>query len=276
MDERPSELTLRLRMEPTAVLGFPWFAEVTLANDTDGSEYYDLGPCDPWSPPFPVELAFANGNTRVVLPSSSAVRPRPGRGTFDLLPGEARTFVLDISELEPSLTAGPWQCHATWVMQHEQPRSHPVSVELSTGRPADLAKLRQLRLAGGSRSPSWLNFVELGDFADVRTVQRRLSEQARHALLPYVFMHEAVHGPEPLARLAPDTLLQFREGAWASEAALLWYELAGIRGAADQAQRRVELLSRWPGLAFRVAEIERGVGILTRLRLQYGPREQAL
>jgi hypothetical protein len=273
--EHPTTLTLHVRMEPTAVLGLPWFVEVTLANETQGAEYYRLGPCNPTSPPFPVELAFTHGKTHMALPTSGGDRSEGGGGAFNLLPGEARTFVLDISELEPvaRLTPGHWQCQATWLMPHEEPRSPDIPVETSAGKASDLAKIDRLRRAGGARSPNWFNFVEMGDAVDARTARQLVSPQARNALAPYLIMHEAVHSPEPLARFAPNELLQFHDTVWESEAALLSYELACARRAPDQSQRRAQLLSRWPGVAFRLAHIDRGLGILTRLRHDYGPKE---
>lgn len=56
-------------------------------------------------------------------------------------------------------------------------------------------------------------------------------------------------------------------------AALLSYELACARRAPDQSQRRAQLLSRWPGVAFRIAHIDSGLGILTTLREDFGPKE---
>ncbi len=275
MAEHPTTLTLRMRMEPTAVLGLPWFVEVTLANETQGAEYYRLGPCVPASPPFPVELVFTHGKERVALPASDGDRFERRAGAFDLLPGESRTFVLDLSELAPvaRLPPGHWQCQATWLMPHEEPRAPTVPVEILAAKAGDLAKVDRLRHAGGARSPSWFNFVRMGDAADVRVARNLVSQQARGALLPYVIMCEAVHSPAPLSRFSPSELLRFRDGPWASEAALLSYELACARHAPDRSQLRARLLSRWPGVAFRVIGIDKEMGILTTLREDYGPKE---
>lgn len=275
MAEHPTTLTLRMRMEPTAVLGLPWFVEVTLANETQGAEYYRLGPCNPSDPPFPVEVVFARGKERVSLPASGGDRSEQGKGAFNLLPGQSRTFVLDLSELAPAarLVPGHWQCQATWLMPHEQPRTPTVPVEISAAKTGDLAKIDRLRRAGDARSPSWFNFVEMGDAADVRVARNLVSQQARGALLPYVIMHEAVHSPAPLSRVSPSELLRYSDGPWASEAALLSYELACARRTPDQSQLRARLLSRWPGVAFRVEGIDKEMGILTTLREDHGPRE---
>src|SRR5438552_6497445 len=112
--ERPTELGVGLRMPAAQAVGLPFFVEVTLANQTEAAEYYDLMPCDPLSPPFPIEFTFTMGTDRIVLPARSSASPAARSRGFDLSPGEARTFVVDLSELEPALPDGAWQCHARW------------------------------------------------------------------------------------------------------------------------------------------------------------------
>jgi hypothetical protein len=271
MGERSTELSLRLQMASHYVLGLPFFVELTLSNETEGSEYYDLLSCDPLAPPFPVEFTFAAGDADVTLPAKSGMAGEGGRRGFDLVPGEARTFVVDLSELEPNLAPGAWQCQGRWVMRHERPRSAPVSVVLEAAASADLALLGRLRAAGGVQSPSWANFIKSGGVLEQESALEGISEPASRALVPYLILHEAVHGPESLAVFPPEFLSQHREGPWASEAAVLSYELEWARHAQDLPQREEDLLRRWPGLSFRVEQIKAGTGRLTILRRQYGP-----
>ena len=273
MTEPPEELTVGLRTAPEYVGGLPFFVEVTLANDTEGAEYYNLAPCDPLDPPFPVELTFTAGEQRVALPARSpmAGEQRPG---FDLSPGESYTVVLDLSELEPVLEAGPWRMQARWVMRHEKPTSTPVPVTLVAGDPTDAPLLSKLRHAGGALQPSWKNLLRAPSALDPGETMNGLSAGARRALVPYLILHQAIHGPEPLATFPPEFLAPHEQGPWASEAGILSYELFQARHAPDLAQRRERLLQRWPGLAFRAREVDAGAGLLTRLRGEYGPESR--
>jgi hypothetical protein len=256
------------------VLGLPFFVEVTLANDTEGTEYYNLAHCDPFDPPFPVEFTFMAGEQRVALPARSSMAGERRRG-FDLSPKESYTVVLDVSELEPTLEPGPWQMQARWVMRQEKPRSTPVPVMLAAAEPTDPPLLEKLRHAGGALRPSWANLLRAPSALDSVDALRGLSERGRHALVPYLILHQAIHGPEPLATFPPEFLASHDQGPWASEASVLTYELLWARRAPDLAQQGDRLLQRWPGLAFRVREIEAGAGLLTLLRSEYGPESRA-
>jgi hypothetical protein len=248
--------------------------EVTLSNETEGSEYYDLLACEPLSPPFPVELTFVTGETSVTLPAKSGAAGEGRRRGFDLVPGEARTFVIDLSELEPNLAPGAWQCQGQWVMDHEQPRSAPVSIMVAAAASADLASFQRLRAAGGAQSPSWANFIKSREALEQGSTLDGLSEQASRALVPYLILHQLVHGPQPLAVFPPEFLSHHREGPWASEAAVLSYELEWARHAPDLPRREDDLLRRWPGLAFRLKQIKAGTGVLSMLRRRYGPERE--
>jgi hypothetical protein len=73
-----------------------------------------------------------------------------------------------------------------------------VSVAVVAMTPADAPLVGRLRRTGGARIPSWANPVE-----DPRALDgadfRGLSPDARRSLVPYLIIHEAVHGPDPLA-----------------------------------------------------------------------------
>ena len=267
--ERPSQLTLRLRMAPDYVVGSPFFVEVTLSNDTEGAEYYGLSTCDPAFPPFPVEMTFTAGDDVVTLPARSTGGRERRRG-FNLVPGQARTYVLDLSELEPALAPGAWQCRARWVMDHETPLSETVAVTLAAPVAGDLPLLARLRRAGRAKTPAWANLIKARDELDADTM-RGLSAQAGRALVPYLIVREAVQGPEPLASFPLDFFVaQAAEGPWASEASVLAYELRWARQAPDLAEQRTALLGRWPGVEFRLQAIEAGNGRLTTLRAEFG------
>jgi hypothetical protein len=252
------------------VLGLPLFVEATLSNETESAEYYDLLDCDPFSPPFPIEFTFSSAGNAIRLPARSSEAGEARRAGFDLSSGESRTFVLDLSDLNPDLTPGSWQCHGRWVMRHEQPRSASVLVALAAPAAADRPLLARLRSAASAQTPGWANLVESPEGLEP-DVFRALSDQARAALVPYLIMRQAVHGPEPLASFPTEYLAQHQGGPWASESNVLLYELQWARNAPDLARQRQALLQRWPGTAFRVQLIESGAGLLTTLRQEYGP-----
>lgn len=259
MSERPTELTLRVVAPATATAGLPLFVEVTLANDTEASDYYGLMPCDPWSPPFPVEFTFSGEGGDVRLPARSGASTGATRAGFDLSPADARTFVLDLSLLRTEVPPGVWRLAARWVMRHEQPRSPDVTITVNDADAPDQPLLQR----------SWAELV-LDRNAVEDEALRRLSEPARRALLPYLILHEAVHGPQPLSQFSSDVLSSaYLPPTWASEAGVLTYELLSARAAPDVAARRAALLVRWPGVAFRLEEIDRGAGLLTRWREEY-------
>jgi hypothetical protein len=267
MSERPSELTLRLQGPPTAIAGLPLLVEVTLANETEQADYYGLMTCDPWSPPFPIAFTFSGEGGEIRLPARSTATAGATRAGFDLSAGEARTFVVDLSELETVVPPGTWRLSARWVMRHEQPRSSPVEVVLEPSHPGDGPLIQRLRRLGGA-VPSWGNLIKDRDALDDPAL-RGLSASARRALLPYLILHEAVHGPQPLSQFPMDLLAAYVDGPWASEAAVLSYELWSAQGAPDLAERRAAVLARWPGVAFRLEEIDRGAGLLTTWREEY-------
>lgn len=267
MSVLPSELALRLQAPSTATAGLPLFVEVTLANQTESADYYGLANCDPWSPPFPIEFTFSGQGEEVRLPGRSTATAGATRTGFDLSPGQARTFVLDLSELEIEVPPGAWQLSAHWVMRHEQPRSSPVAIALEPPDPAQAPLIRRLRRLGGAR-PSWANLIRERDALDDPAL-RGLSAAARRSLLPYLILHEAVHGPQPLSQFPIDLLSAYTGGPWASEAEVLIYELLSARSAAGLADRRAAVLARWPGVEFRLDEIDRGAGLLTLWREEH-------
>ncbi|HXJ21348.1 MAG TPA: hypothetical protein VMT03_14045 [Polyangia bacterium] len=267
--EDQTELSLRLRAPATATAGLlPLFVEVTLANDNEATDYYALTNCDPWSPPFPVEFTLSGEGGEVTLPARSTATAGATPTGFDLLPHQARTFVLDLSELETDVPPGAWRLSARWVMRHEQPRSSPVSITFEAGDPADAPLIRRLRGLGGGTSPSWANLIQERAALDDEAL-RRLSASSRRTLLPYLILHEAVHGPQPLSQLPLEFLSAHFQGPWASEASVLTYELFSARAVPDLAARRAAILARWPGVEFRLDQVDRGAGLLTLWREEY-------
>jgi len=270
MSAHAKGLALRIKMSDRAVAHLPLFVEVTLANTTDAEAYEGLAACNPWSPPFPVELAFTSATRRVTLPARSEAGREEPTDTFDLAPGEARTWVLDVSELDTPIAPGAWHCAGRWLMRDEHPRSAAVNVVVGAARPGDVPLLERLRLFGQADSPTWANLIEARQALDSPEFQA-LSGESRRALAPYAIIHHAIHGRAPLAQVAPEPLSEVRQGPWASEAAVLRYELAWARRDAERAGLRRSILTSWPGVAFRLDEIERGAGYLTALRHRVGP-----
>ena len=273
MTGQSTGLALRIKTSHRYVAHLPMFVEVTLANDaTDAEELVGLTACNPWDPPFPVELAFSAGTRRVTLPSRSDTGREQSTDTFTLAPGQARTWVLDLSELDTPIPPGAWHCTARWVMRDARSpaATATASVSVEAARAADVPLLRRLRVFGDADTPSWANLVE--DREALHSPELHgLSAESRRALAPYLVIHRAVHGREPLSKFPPERLSELQQGPWASEAAVLRYELAWARHAPDLARLGSSILASWPGVAYRLDEVDRGAGFLTALRDRVGP-----
>jgi hypothetical protein len=270
MTAHASHLVLRIKMSPRYVAHLPMFVEVTLANAaTDREEYVGLTACNPWAPPFPVEFAFNAGTRTVTLPGKSDVGREEVADTFNLAQGQTRTWVVDLSELDVPIPPGAWVCSAHWLMRFEQPRAARANVTIEAPKAADVPLLRRLRLFGDAESPSWANLVEERDAIHSPELHG-LSAESRRALAPYLTIHRAIHGPQPLSKFPRQPLAELRSGPWASEAAVLEYELAWARHAAHLTELRSSILVSWPGVAYRLDEVDQGAGFLTALRDRVG------
>ncbi|HXU64431.1 MAG TPA: hypothetical protein VN962_22180 [Polyangia bacterium] len=266
-----NKLALRIKMSARYVAHLPMFVEVTLANPaTSAEEYVGLITCNPWAPPFPVEFAFSSGARKVPLPARSDVGWEEAAHRFNLPPGQARTCVLDLSELDTPIPPGAWHCTAGWLMRVEHPRWAGASVTIAAAPAADLPLIDRLRVLRRADSASWANFLEDRDAIHSPEL-RGLSAESRRALAPYSTIHRAIHGPQPLAKFPLEQLSELRSGPWASEAAVLEYELAWARHAAHLTELRSSILASWPGVTYRLDEVEKGAGYLTALRDRVGP-----
>lgn len=264
-------LVLRIKMSPRCIAHLPLFVEVTLANEATGAEaYHGLTACNPWAPPFPIEFALRAASRKVTLPAGSDAGLEESTEAFDLAPGESRTWVLDLSELDTPTPPGTWQCTARWVMPHEHPRAAGPSISIEPVRAADVPLIGRLRLSGDADGPTWANLIE--DPEALHSPELRgLSAESRRALAPYLILHEAVHGPEPLSRFPLARFWEHQHGPWASEAAVLRYELAWARQAPELPHLRASILASWPGVAYRLDEVDQGAGLLTAWRDRVGP-----
>lgn len=263
VNEQTNQLELRMVTAEQYFAQLPMFVEVTLANDNEGTEYYHLTPCDPWSPPFPFEVTLRSEQQEIVLPGKSVAGP-VARG-FTLASRQARTFVVDLSEVDVDVPPGAWAYEACWIMRHEAPRAAATARVVRSMGPEDAALVASLRRIGDPAHPKWRNFIE-DPAAHRHPALERLSAEACEAIAPYLLLQRMVTGPLPLAAFPLGGLEAHDRGPWASESAALRYELLWARKATTLAAERSRLLGRWPGVEFRVVEIERGLGVLTRLR----------
>jgi hypothetical protein len=79
-----------------------------------------------------------------------------------------------------------------------------------------------------------------------------------HHLAYYLYLHRAAYGPTPVAALDPQEPSRFAHGVLEGEAALLRLEILKAAGKPEAEGIEKAILERWPGLSWRVEEIQRG------------------
>lgn len=268
--EPPDEAAppIELVAEPEYWLGFPMIVQVTVQNRSASRSWYALPSCRLLRAPGPVAFRFHGPADQVVeLPAAST---RAGEGPaqgFDLEPGQSRTMLFDVSELEPDLTAGTWRLQGVYTTRNGTSTSPPVSLTLVAPGRDDAAGAARLRGANGSGEASWSRFLDQG-LEDLPEVE--LSAPAWRHLAFHEAVHRVVQGRTRLAEVDPATFDGFDETALAGEAALLRLEVLEARQDPAAASLRAQVTARWPGLAWRLEELTAGRGFLGELRRRAG------
>ena len=255
-------LALTLDVEPQYVADFPMLAGVVLANRDAGSWYGNLPPIDPDAPLRSLVLEISPP----LGPSSRIPSQDPG------LYGEVLTLTLDPDEhLRHHVDLSRWvrfppggyRLELTYVSHAIAVVSPPVSITVVDPSPADHATARALLGDRLGERDAWVRFLE--DKATPPAV-RGLSPYAERALGPTLCRHRAIHGPTPLASIDPASLPTAADGPVAAELAVMRYEIAAARDdpGPAHARTRAGILKRWPGLGWRLDDIDDGAGPLTR------------
>jgi hypothetical protein len=273
---------------PEYLIGFPMVVAVTCWNKTEKSTFYNLPGCDLWETVSPVGFTFITDDGRkTVLPTAStSAREGPPEG-FKLAPGESRRMLFDLSSLNPPSTPGTYHLIATYKLNAGASVSEPVEIELIAPEPLDSAVSLQLRGHNDVNEASWVNFIrnnwrtiyvtspppekkDVVPYVDAF----RLSQRAKEVLAFHFFLHRAVYGPEKVGSLSAKQVEACAKGLLESEAKLLQLEILKARNDRSAKNLQEELLTKFPGVRFRLEEIERGEGFLTTARRSRGAERE--
>ncbi len=240
---------------PEFVLRLPMPVAVTIENRNPEGTFSGLRGCDLLSPAGGVEFRLVppQGQTLLWPAESARMRENPFAG-FTLGPGEVRRMLFDLSVIDPSPRPGRYRLEATLFQPLAPAEAPPLELTFVEPPNPEAAVVSKLR-AGHA---SWAAFVLDGGPA--------LPASLPQGLGLHRFLREAVHGPRPIASLDPEDAARFAPGPLEGEAAVLRVEILSARGDPRTAEESGRILRRWPGLRWRLDEISRGEGLLTRLR----------
>ncbi|MEM7155852.1 MAG: hypothetical protein AAF799_23580 [Myxococcota bacterium] len=244
----PSTLELHLEVDPVVVSDGPFWLALVLT--CRGGATYNLPPLRRRERPGPFCIEVFKGDA--VLPALS-LRPVP-RGDMpwvgSLAPGQSRREFFEIGHWLGTLPIGPVRMRVSF----DDP-ARPMMAE-AWFQVADPGLEQRELLRAIRRERSWSRAWLEGEGS---SRAEGLGDFARRALRLFDVMRAAARGGDALGSLDAEALVGFT-GPREAEAAMLGYELAVVRGEGVAVERRVELLSRWPGLLWRVEAIERRAG----------------
>jgi len=274
---------------PNYILGSPMIVAITCQNPTPQSSFYNLPECDLLTAPGPVEIVFTSKDGyKIVLPATSpSLSEGPPKG-FTLNPGDSRRMLFDISGLNPELIAGTYQLTSSYRLRTGSSASSPVEVKLITPSSADSIVADLMYSQNDLNEPSWSNFLEYNwrtiyvtkppkeeqKQQEIWVDASSLSQEGKQALAFHLFIHYAVYGPIKLAEIDLEMIEAFASGPLAGEAAVIRLEILMARGDRLAEEEEVNILSKWPGLKWRVEEIKQGYGFLTSLRTTVGAERE--
>jgi hypothetical protein len=221
---------------------------------------------DMFAVPGPVSFTLKADNGREwSWPAASGSREEQNGIPFR--PGQSWRSLYDLSELRPDLAAGHYQLVAAFSLNGDHAVSRPAQIEVRRSVPRDHAIADRLRTANDARESSWRAFLT----ANWSTPDGAgLSESGRARLAYYFYLHRVAYGQRPVANLEPDEPGRFGHGVLEAEGALLRLEILHAAARPEVKGITAAVLERWPGLAWRVRDIERGHGLLSILRTVHG------
>lgn len=272
---KPMIPAIAVAAEAQYVLEFPIFVAVILRNETTDTDYLDLPELGVLHPidSLAIDLQPVNGGARVQLGPSFAFREQNLFRT-DLMAGQAKRMLIDLSRFGQPLSAGQYQLKLSiFDSAHVSRSSSPVKVEFvepSAAERAEAARLRRLGLRTNVvDSGSWLPFLTSN--WNTVSLSPAVGEKASHQLALHLALHRAAYGPEPIARFPLEVFQTLRGPVLSAEAASLEYEILAARGSkAELETARSMLLQTWPDLKARLDQIDKGEGVLKTLRKGYG------
>lgn len=270
--------------------GFPMIVAIDVYNPTDRATYYRLPEFDIFSDVAPVgfQLTRSEDGIKIDLPADAGEGGEGPPKGFTLEPGEASRRLLDLTNLGPDIEEGSYELRAEYALRKGQPRSEPISVRVRAPSPEDAVIAERLRILNDRRELSWSSFVlenwrtvylqppvPAEEIAELRAVDATgLSDDGRRLLAYYLFLHRATYGPQSVAELSLTRVNELAGGPLEAEALVLRYEILSARQDSAAADVRVAVLDRYPGVTWRLEQIERGRGRLSQLRSLYGAERE--
>jgi hypothetical protein len=261
-------LSLTIEVDPQYVTDFPMLAAVEVANDDDGSWYSHLAFIDPAAPVGPLVLDVSpplGPSSRI--PDDDRARHTEAVG-LTLDPHERLRFHVDLG-CWARFPPGVYRLQVIYMSPTTTVVSAPVSFTVVAPSPAERAVAEALLGARVGERDAWARFME--DRVAPPEV-RGVSPLVERALAPTLAWHRAVHGPTPVAELDPGHLPSAADGPVAAELAAMRYEILAARNDAGTARVRAAVLATWPGLSWRLDEVDAHDGPLQSARQQHEHR----
>jgi hypothetical protein len=259
--------TVILKAEQRYLLGLPLLVSVTFDNPRHGASFYQLPELSVLfrEGPIGVQLQPVRGGKPVGFPPSDR---RSGQMAME--PGEHRQMLLDLSNFGLDIPPGPYWLTLTLKVGRYSTTSQPVQTEFVKPSPTDEAEATRLRRLGSSPTDTgaWAPF--LTDNWNTVTVSSELSAEAHQQLALHLFMHYALYGPYPVGKLDVTPLQQITSPVLQGEATVLQWE---IRAASTPHELSPAMMGPSGGMEFRLRQIEKGEGFLTRYRKMLGAEQ---
>jgi len=277
MTERPPSFDLELpavivEAERRYLLGFPLVIAVTFDNGSGAAEFFALPELHLLVTRAAVSLQLEptkGGAPLSIKPSPTETGvPSP---SVSLGPGERRRMALDLSNLGLDIQPGTYRLTLGLHVGRYARWSDPVPVEFVQPSDQDAQEATRLRRLGVAPTDTgaWAPFLT----RNWNTVQAspQTSPDAVGQMALHLFLHRALYAPDSVAQLDPAPLKKITSPILSVEAAVLEYEILHARNDVTARDKLGQtLLSRWPGLRYRLERIRRGEGFLTNGRRWFG------
>jgi len=268
MDDPTPAYQLSLACEGSYDAGLPFLVAVELANvspnQVDLLPFFDL-----FTSPCPVSFVL-RGDGREWSWTGKFPRRDDEPTGLSFGPGSRWPALVDLSERHPELPPGQYSLAAEVLFSGTLARSEPSLVEIRELPESDREPVARLRSPQGEAS-SWRAFLT-SNWGTPDT--NGLSEQARRGLALHTYLHQVAYGPLPIAALDPAGPHRFAHGILESWTTLLRLEILLAAGRPEAEGIELALLERWPALAWWVAQVHAGSGVLRRLRILYGAESE--
>lgn len=258
---------------PQYFIGFPMLVAITCDNVSSTGTFFYLAECEILTALGPVEFVFTGQDAkRIVLPVANTTHWDPPVPIgFTLRPGESRRMLFDISGVDAQLEPGTYRLEATYHGRIGASTAPPVQVKLIGPSRSDLKAAAELREQNDLKEASWAYFLQ----HNWQTVDASsLSGETRDVLAFHLFLHRAIYGPIKVGDLNVKDLQTFAEGPLKAEAAVLGFEILSMRRDRAADREGLKILKKWPGLKWRLQDIQSGEGMLSSWRKEFGAERE--